>query len=65
MEPREVHAWAAPSKGAPLEPYTFTAPPLGPHGIEVKIDVCGLCGSDVHLINADGGYSDFTAFPEP
>ena len=64
-ETREVHAWAAPAKGKPLEPYTFTAPPLGPHGVEVAVECCGLCGSDVHLLNADGGYADFTAYPEP
>ena len=58
-EAREVHAWASPAKGQPLEPYTFTAPPLGPHGVEVAVECCGLCGSDVHLLNADGGYRGF------
>lgn len=62
---RTITAWAAKSAGAKLEPVTFEAPELGPNGVEVRVDYCGLCGSDVHLINADGGYADFTAFPAP
>jgi uncharacterized zinc-type alcohol dehydrogenase-like protein len=63
--PRTIQSWAAPAASAPLEPHTFEAPALGPHGVEVKVSHCGLCGSDVHLIHADGGYADFTAFPAP
>lgn len=37
-------------------------PSLGPHGVELRVQFCGLCGSDVHLINSDGGYADFTGF---
>ena len=29
---------------------------------ELRVQFCGLCGSDVHLINSDGGYADFTGF---
>ena len=59
---RTINAWAALEAKSELTPYTFEAPPLGPHGIEVQVTHCGLCGSDVHLIRSDGGYSDFTAF---
>ena len=66
---RTINAWAAKEPKAPLTPHTFEAPPLGPAGIEVAVTHCGLCGSDVHLINSDGGYSDFTAYalepPQP
>jgi len=62
MEPRTVNVWAAASPKAALEPITVEAPPLGPNGVEVAVTHCGLCGSDVHLINSDGGYSDFTAY---
>jgi len=66
---RTIKAWGAKEKGAKLEIMEIEAPALGPHGVEVEVQYCGLCGSDVHLINADGGYNDFTAYvcepPQP
>ena len=61
-EPRTINAFAAVAPGAELTPISFEAPALGPDGIEIAVTHCGLCGSDVHLINSDGGYTDFTAF---
>jgi uncharacterized zinc-type alcohol dehydrogenase-like protein len=61
-EPRTVTAWAAASPKAKLEPITFEAPPLGENGVEIAVTHCGLCGSDVHLINSDGAYASFTAY---
>jgi uncharacterized zinc-type alcohol dehydrogenase-like protein len=60
--PRVINAWAAASPKAALTPYTFEAPPLEPTGVELQVQYCAICGSDVHLINSDGGYKDFTAF---
>ena len=59
---RTINAYAAKAPGAPLEPYTFEAPPLPATGVEVKVTHCGLCGSDVHLWRADGDYKDFTGW---
>ena len=59
---RTITAWAAASPKARLEPVTIEAPPLSANGVEIAVTHCGLCGSDVHLINSDGGYKDFTAF---
>ena len=61
-EPRTITAWAAKEPKAALEQITFEAPPLSEDGVEISVTHCGLCGSDVHLINSDGGYSDFTAY---
>jgi len=59
---RMINSWASIKAGAKLEPYQYEAPPLGPFGVELRVKYCGLCGSDVHLLNADGGYKDFTAY---
>ena len=59
---RRIKCWAAKEPKAALTPITIEAPPLGPNGIELCVTHCGLCGSDVHLINSDGGYSDFTSW---
>ena len=61
-EPRTINAYAALTPKAKLTPYTFEAPPLDADGIEVQIQYCAICGSDVHLINSDGGYADFTSW---
>ena len=60
--PRMITCWACPKPKAPLEKTSMELPPLAPTGIELKVKFCGLCGSDVHLINSDGGYADFTAW---
>lgn len=62
---RKIHAWAATSAGSKLELTEFEAPSLGPNGVEIKVTHCGICGSDVHLLHADGGYADYAAFPKP
>ena len=61
-KPRKIKAYAALQAKAKLTPYEFEAPPLGPFGVEISVKYCGVCGSDIHLLNADGGYSDFTAY---
>jgi uncharacterized zinc-type alcohol dehydrogenase-like protein len=59
---RTAKTWAAADAKALLTPLTVTLPALGENGVEISITHCGLCGSDVHLINSDGGYADFTAY---
>ena len=59
---RTINAYASLGPGQKMVPYTFEAPPLPPTGVEVKVTHCGLCGSDVHLWQSDGGYKDFTAW---
>ena len=60
--PRIINAWASKKVCGPLEMFQYESPALGPFGVEIKVKYCGLCGSDLHLINADGGYKDFTAY---
>ena len=39
------------TNGAALQPYQFDAGELQPHQVEVQIEYCGLCHSDVLVIN--------------
>lgn len=48
-----IHAYAAMHAGAALEPYQFDAGELQPHQVEVKVEYCGLCHSDISVINND------------
>lgn len=45
--------WAAPRAGAALEPHRFVPAPLGPHDVEIEVTHCGVCRSDLHLVDND------------
>lgn len=58
-----IHALAATSRGAPLEPYSYKAPKLGAHQILVRALACGVCRSDLHMIDNDWGFSSYPLVP--
>lgn len=35
-------------------------PTIGPNDVLIKIAYCGICGTDVHIFNGDGGAADVT-----
>ena len=53
MSNNTIQAYAAMSAGAALEPYQFDAGELQPHQVEVKVEYCGLCHSDISVLNND------------
>lgn len=48
-----INSYAAAKPKQQLEPYSYEGAPLGPLDIEVKITHCGICHSDIHLIDND------------
>ncbi|MEP6551161.1 MAG: NAD(P)-dependent alcohol dehydrogenase [Gemmatimonadales bacterium] len=58
-----ISAYAAKNKGAKLDPYTFEPGPLGQQDVEVRVTHCGICHSDVHMIDNDWGLSSFPLVP--
>jgi len=58
-----IKCYAAQEAKAPLEAYSYTSPPLGPWEVEVKISHCGICHSDVHLVDNDWGISQYPQVP--
>ncbi|WP_347473337.1 NAD(P)-dependent alcohol dehydrogenase [Acinetobacter thermotolerans] len=53
MSKNIIQAYAAMSPGAPLEPYQFDTGELQPHQVEVQVEYCGLCHSDLSVIQND------------
>lgn len=49
------NAYAAATPGATLEATTYDPPVLGAFDVEVQITHCGICHSDVHIIDGDWG----------
>ncbi len=62
-EKKTVDAYAAMQAGGSLEPYQYTAKELGSMEVEIKISHCGLCHTDLHLINNDFGISSYPLIP--
>ncbi|MEO0561070.1 MAG: NAD(P)-dependent alcohol dehydrogenase [Chloroflexota bacterium] len=58
-----IHAHAAYTKATPLRAFTYTPQDLGPFDVEIDITHCGICHSDVHLIDDDWGISAFPLVP--
>lgn len=48
-----IRAYAAMQAGEELQAYSFDAGPLAPHQVEIKVDYCGLCHSDLSVLNND------------
>ena len=55
MSENTINAYAALSAGAELVPYQFDAGVLQAHQVEVQVEYCGLCHSDVSVINNEWG----------
>jgi uncharacterized zinc-type alcohol dehydrogenase-like protein len=58
-----IPAYAAPSAGAPLEPFTVERRDPGPRDVAIDILYCGVCHSDVHQARDEWGGSIFPMVP--
>ncbi len=59
----EFKGLAAHAAGAHLLPYKYDPGKLSGTDVEVKISHCGICHSDVHLIDNDWGISKYPFIP--
>jgi len=58
-----IQALAALAKGAALEPWSYDPAPLAANDIEIQISHCGLCHSDIHLIDDGWNRSRYPLVP--
>jgi uncharacterized zinc-type alcohol dehydrogenase-like protein len=59
----EIQGLAVHAAGAQLLPYKFDPGDLQPNEVEIKISHCGVCHSDIHLIDNDWGISKYPFIP--
>jgi uncharacterized zinc-type alcohol dehydrogenase-like protein len=59
----EIHGLAVHAAGAQLVPYKYNPGELKPNEVEVRITHCGVCQSDIHLIDNDWGFSKYPFIP--
>jgi len=58
-----INAWAATGAKQKLEPFSYDPGPLGAEEVEVAVEHCGLCHSDISIINNDWGFSSYPVVP--
>jgi uncharacterized zinc-type alcohol dehydrogenase-like protein len=56
----KIKAYAALAKGGKLQPFEFDPGPLRDDHVEIKVTYCGICHSDLSMINNEWG---ITAYP--
>jgi alcohol/geraniol dehydrogenase (NADP+) len=59
----DIRAWAARSAGAPLEPFSYDPGPLDPEDVEVAVEWCGVCHSDLSMLDNEWGISAYPFVP--
>jgi uncharacterized zinc-type alcohol dehydrogenase-like protein len=58
-----IRCYAARAAGSELTPFSYDPAALGPFDVEIAITHCGICHSDVHLIDNDWGISQYPLVP--
>jgi len=58
-----VRAFAAFAPKSLLQPHHLEPAPLGPFDVEIAITHCGICHSDIHLIDDDWAMSKYPLVP--
>ncbi len=58
-----VKALAVLKPGAALEDFEYDAPPLKATDVEIKVSHCGVCHSDLSMINNEWGATSFPLVP--
>ncbi|ELG0742899.1 NAD(P)-dependent alcohol dehydrogenase [Salmonella enterica] len=54
-----IKSYAAKEAGSALELYEYDAGELQPEDVEVRVDYCGICHSDLSMIDNEWGFSQY------
>lgn len=59
----KIRGWVARGPQQQLEPFTYDAGSLDPEEVEIAIEYCGLCHSDLSILNNDWGITKYPVIP--
>lgn len=59
----EIRGWAAHGPKQKLELYSYNAGALGSEEVEIAVEYCGLCYSDLSIINNDWAMTQYPVIP--
>ncbi|NET39459.1 MAG: NAD(P)-dependent alcohol dehydrogenase [Cyanothece sp. SIO1E1] len=58
-----IHAYAAHEPGGELKPFEYDPGPLGDEDVEIDVEYCGICHSDLSMLNNDWGMTQYPFVP--
>lgn len=58
-----VHAFAATKAGNPLEAFEYDLGPIGPFDIDIDVEHCGICHSDLSMMDNEWGMTHYPFVP--
>ena len=58
-----IRAYAATEAGGKLSPFEFDPGELAPDGVEIDVTACGLCHSDLSMLNNEWGFTEYPFVP--
>jgi alcohol/geraniol dehydrogenase (NADP+) len=58
-----VQAYAAHEPGGKLEPFKYELSSLKPDEVEIDVEYCGICYSDLHMLKNDWGLTQYPFVP--
>jgi alcohol/geraniol dehydrogenase (NADP+) len=59
----DIKAWAATEAGGQLKPFSYDPGPLRAEDVEVEIEHCGVCHSDLSMLDNDWGITTYPFVP--
>lgn len=58
-----INAYAIKQLGGKLEPFQYNPGELGPHEVEIDVAYCGICHSDLSVIEGEWGPAQYPVVP--
>ena len=59
-----INAYAASEAGAELKPFEYDPGPIGHHEVEIEVEHCGICHSDINMLDDDWGMTQYPLVPD-
>jgi len=59
----QTPSYAAKSDSSPLAPHLITRRSVGPKDVQIFIEYCGVCHTDIHQVRNDWGMSNYPIVP--
>ena len=63
MSKSQVNAYAAMQPNGPLEQFRYELPDIGPDQVDIKVEYCGICHSDLSMLHNEWGMTQFPFVP--
>lgn len=63
MSDNLIHAWAADAPGAAFQPFAYDAGPLADDDVEIAVEYCGICHSDLSMLDNEWKMTQYPFVP--